>query len=190
MAANEAVDNKAKDAKAAAPAAAAPKSDKFGILILGVVLMNTLAAAAIGYLVMQLSGRVTGFDKKTQELSDKFEEQKKVPPAAGKEFVPQELGVLYPLDSFLVNVSSDRGPRFLQMKVELELGAPSLEDEISLKRPALRDAIIVLLTSRTYSELREPQGMRRLRADLLRVMNNLLKTGQIREIYFTQFHFN
>lgn len=187
MSASEAVDTK-KDAKAAA--APAGKSDKFGVLVFAVVLLNTVGAGLIGYLVMQMSGRVTGFEKKTQELQAKLEEQAKLPSAHGKEFVPQELGVLYPLDSFLVNVSSERGPRFLQMKMELELGAPTLEDEISLKRPALRDAIIVLLTSRTYSELRDPQGMRRLRADLLRVLNNLLKTGQVKEVYFTQFHFN
>jgi flagellar FliL protein len=100
------------------------------------------------------------------------------------------MGVLYPLDGFLVNISSDRGPRFLQMKLEMELDAPSLEDEIALKRPALRDAIIVLLTSRNYAELRDPKGMRKLREDLLRSVNGLLKSGQVREIFFTQFHFN
>jgi flagellar basal body-associated protein FliL len=33
-------------------------------------------------------------------------------------------------------------------------------------------------------------GMKKLRADLIRAINNLLSGGKIKEIYFTQFHFN
>ncbi len=177
---------------AAAAGAAAPKGgDKLGILVLGVVVLNTIAAAGMGFLVMQMWSRVGTFESRAKELEQKMTEEKKpVASPTGKEFIPAELGVLYPLDGFLVNISSDRGPRFLQMKLELELDTPALEDEIALKRPALRDAIIVLLTSRNYAELRDPQGMRKLRTDLTRAVNNLLKSGKVKEIYFTQFHFN
>ena len=48
----------------------------------------------------------------------------------------------------------------------------------------------MLLSSKSYRELREPSGMKRLRQDLLRSVNSLLSGGKIREIYFTQFHFN
>ena len=127
-------------------------------------------------------------DKTAQlEAQQKAEAEK---PSPAKEFIPPELGVLYPLESFLVNISSDRGPRFLQMQMELELDNAALEDEIALKRPALRDAIILLLTSRSYAELRETDGIKKLRRDLIKAINGLLKTGNVREIYFTQFHFN
>jgi flagellar FliL protein len=182
----------AADTSGAHPAkAAAGGSDKLGIIVLGIVVLNTVAAAGMGYLFMQMIGRVAAVEENSKVLEKKVTEEKKpAAPAAGKEFIPQELGVLYPLEGFLVNISSDRGPRFLQMKVELELDAPALEDEIALKRPALRDAIIVLLTSRNYAELRDPKGMRKLRTDILRSVNGLLKSGQVKEMYFTQFHFN
>ncbi len=173
------------------PAKAPPKSDKLGLLVLGVVLMNTLAAAGMGYLVLQMMARISVSEETSKKLEAKIEEQKKPAPSlAGKEFVPEELGVLYPLDAFLVNIASDRGPRFLQMKLEFELDAPALEDELALKRPAIRDGIIVLLTSRNYSELKDPKGMKKLRQDILRTTNNLLKSGQAKEVYFTQFTFN
>lgn len=165
--------------------------DKLGFLVLLIVVLNTVAAAGMGYLVMQMWNRMSFLEVKSKALETRVAEEKKPSGSAvGKEFIPQELGVLYPLDGFLVNITSDRGPRFLQMKLELELDTPALEDEIALKRPALRDAIIVLLTSRNYAELRDPRGMRKLRGDLLRAVNNLLKSGQVKEIYFTQFHFN
>lgn len=180
-------------AKQEQPASAKPAKaggDKLGVLVLGVVLMNTLAAAGMGYLFLQLGARIGVMEQNTKILEQRIAEEKKPTSPSGKEFIPQELGVLYPLESFLVNISSDRGPRFLQMKLELELDTPALEDEIALKRPALRDAIIVLLTSRNYSELRDPKGMRKLRDDVKRSVNGLLKSGQVKEIFFTQFHFN
>jgi flagellar FliL protein len=183
---------KPKDGAHAAPAAAAaPKGDKLGLLVLLLALLNTGAVAGMGFLFLQVLGRITHMEDQTKALETKLAEEKKPPKSAvGKEFIPQELGVLYPLDAFLVNITSDRGSRFLQMKLEMELDAPALEDEIALKRPAIRDAIIVLLTSRNYAELRDPKGMRKLRVDLVRAVNNLLKSGQVKEIYFTQFNFN
>ena len=74
--------------------------------------------------------------------------------------------------------------------MELELADPSLEDEVTRKKAALRDAVIVLLSSRTYKELKESNGIKILRADILKSINNLLTTGKVREIYFTQFLFN
>ena len=100
------------------------------------------------------------------------------------------MGALYPLDSFLVNVTSPEGPRFLQAQIELELQDPELESEIARKKPAIRDSIIVLLSSRAYTELRDPNGMKKLREDLLRAVNNLLVGGKVKAAYFTQFHFN
>ncbi len=184
---------KKQEAPPAAGAAPAAKKggDKLSLLVLLVVVMNTAAAAAMGYLFMQMVSRIAGVEEQAKMIEHKMAEEKKpTAPPGGKEFIPQELGVLYPLDAFLVNIASDRGSRFLQMKLELELDNPALEDEIALKRPALRDAIIVLLTSRNYAELRDPKGMRKLRADIMRSVNGLLKSGQVREVYFTQFHFN
>ena len=54
----------------------------------------------------------------------------------------------------------------------------------------MRDAVISLLTSRSYQELRKPEGMQTLRDDLKARINNLLATGKINRVFFTQFHFN
>jgi flagellar FliL protein len=109
---------------------------------------------------------------------------------SGRMLTPPTPGTLYPMESFLVNISSDQGPKFLQTQMEFELMDAATEDEISKKKSAIRDAIIVLLSSRSYKQIRDTSGMVNLRRDLLRVVNNLLTTGQVREVYFTQFHFN
>jgi flagellar FliL protein len=74
--------------------------------------------------------------------------------------------------------------------MELELTDSATEEEITKKKAAIRDAVIVLLSSRSYKQIRETTGMVTLRRDILRAVNNLLTSGQVREVYFTQFHFN
>lgn len=183
-------DPKAKGAEAPAEK---PKRDILSLALFGVVVINSILVGALAYLLTQFWGRLKDLGDKTTQIEKaqiSIEAEKIEEPPAGKEFQPKELGVLYPLEGFLVNIASDRGPRFLQMQVELELENPALEDEIALKRPAIRDAIILLLSSKSYKELRDPSGMQRLRTDLLKSINGILKSGNISDIFFTQFHFN
>ncbi len=163
------------------------KPDLLGLVLFGLVLVNLATVGGLGYFMQLMWHRVQDLQAQTQKLQRPEEPKQSL---IGKELQPQNLGTLYPIESFLVNIASDQGPKFLQTQLELELADPAVEDELSRKKPALRDAIIVLLSSRSYKELREPTGMRKLRADLLRVINNLLSTGKVKDIYFTQFHFN
>ena len=178
-----------KDAAGAAGAAGAakPKADFLSLIMFVLVLVTIGAVGGMGYFMQQMWHRLQDIQTNVSRIQ-KPEETKANP--IGKELQPQNLGALYPMESFLVNIASDQGPKFLQTQMEFELVDAIVEDELSRKKPAVRDAVIVLLSSRSYKELREPAGMRKLRTDLVRVVNNLLSTGKIREVYFTQFHFN
>jgi flagellar FliL protein len=181
-----------KDASAthAAVTAAPPKKDMLGIIVFALVTIYLVSVGGMGYFMQKMWGRVQELSAATQKLATAGEEEEEEAPATGKELEPQNLGILYPIESFLVNISSDQGPKFLQTQMEFELSEPALEDEIARKKPAIRDSIIVLLSSKSYKELREPAGMKKLRQDLLKSVNGLLSTGKVKEIYFTQFHFN
>lgn len=193
MAAEAAEAKNLKVVKEGADSAPSKKSgEKLPFFTLLIVLLNTAVLATLGYLVTQLWQKMKLVTEREEQLEQTQKKQESVDPKAdpAKEFIPPELGVLYPLDNFLVNIASDRGPKFLQMQMELELDNPALEDELALKRPAVRDAVILLLTSRTFAELRDKKGIEKLRFDLIRSINGLLKTGNVKGIYFTQFHFN
>lgn len=162
-------------------------ADWLGRILLLMALLNGVALVGMGFLLQKLWLRI-------QEVSELAKRpvvaEPEAPNTTGKELQPQTLGVLYPLEGFLVNVASEEGPKYLQLRVELELGEPSLEEEVSRKKPAIRDSIIVLLSSRTFNQLRAPNALKTLRGDMLQSINHLLTTGQIKAIYFTQFHFN
>ena len=178
----------------AAVAAAAPtqpvkaKFDLLGLVVFLLVTLNLVAVGGMGFFLQKMWDQVQDLKANTQKLAERSEKEEE--PAQSKESHAPQIGTLYPMDSFLVNITSDAGPKFLQTQMELELADPVVEEELSRKKAAIRDSVIVLLTSRTYKELRDPAGIKKLRADLLRVMNGLLTSGKIKEVYFTQFHFN
>ncbi len=179
-----------------------PKKDFLGISTLAVSVANVGMLVAMGWIVNKMAAQVKELQTKTtalievsnseeKERTEAKEKRKKLEAKLiGKDLVTPPQGTLYPLDSFLVNISSDQGAKFLQTQLELELSDPSVEEEVTKKRAAIRDAIIVLLSSKSYKELKEPNGIKNLRNEVQKAVNSLLTTGSIKEVFFTQFHFN
>ncbi len=186
----------------AANAGTKPKRDILNISILVVSVLNIAMLVTLGLFVNKMSSKIKEVQEKTTTLIEVVNSEEKEREEArqkkksleakllGKELVAPPQGTLYPLDSFLVNISSDQGSKFLQTQLELELSDPSLEEEVTKKRAALRDAIIVLLSSKSYKELKEANGIKSLRVEVQKTLNGLLTTGIIKEVFFTQFHFN
>lgn len=170
-----------------------PKRDWLGMLSLLFVSVNLIAMGSLGFALKKLWSRIYLMEAKIEEvaLAQKEEfrplDQGKL---TGRAINPPTTGVLYPLEGFLVNISSEQGPRFLQTQMEFELIDSATEDEVTKKKAAIRDAILVLLSSRSYKEIREPSGMNELRKDIRKAVNQLITGEKIREVYFTQFHFN
>lgn len=165
----------------------AKRWDLLGLVVFVLVCLNLGTAGAMGYFMQKMWERIQDLQSQTHRLTAKTNQPES---QVGKEMQAPGMGELFPIESFLVNITSDQGPKFLQAQMELELADPAVAEELTRKKPAIRDSVIVLLSSRSFKDLREPNGMKKLRADLLRSMNNLLTTGKVKEIYFTQFHFN
>ncbi len=188
----EAAKEEKKDAHAA-PDAPKVKKDLVPLFTFTLVTLNVVMLGVMGFFLNKMWVRVQDLTVRAQtpvvvEKTD--DEEKDKHHEMGKEMTATVQGTLFPMESFLVNITSDQGPKYLQAQMELELSDASLEDEVTRKKAAIRDAIIVLLSSRSYRELREANGMKVLRLDILKAINNLLSTGKVKEIYFTQFHFN
>lgn len=168
--------------------AAKKRPDYLGIALVGLVTINLVTVGALGFYLDKLWGQYHVLAQETDSLKRAQIQESEAPREPSSR--PPEIGILYPIESFLVNIASDQGPKFLQTQLEFELTDPDIEEEIARKKPAIRDAIIVLLSSRTYAELRNANGLKKLRTDLLRTVNNILTSGSVKALYFTQFHFN
>jgi len=73
-----------------------------------------------------------------------------------------QIGTLYPLDTFTVNLKSDSGRRFLKVTMSLELDTPELSHELDAKAAVLRDRIIRILSSKTLEEISSKKGNKKL----------------------------
>ena len=100
----------------------------------------------------------------------------------------QELiGPILSLDTFIVNLIGDRGKNYLKAKIELELDSEKATAEINTRLPQIRDSILTLLSSKSNEDINSLEGKYQLRAEILTTINQYLKTGKIKNVYFTDF---
>ena len=97
------------------------------------------------------------------------------------------MGPIYPLDQFVVNLLSENGSRFLKTKIDMEQSDEILTAELDKKKALLRDIIIRTLSSKTYEEVSTAKGKDRLKDEIVGKLNEVLNDGYIKNIFFTDF---
>ncbi len=98
-----------------------------------------------------------------------------------------DLGVMFPLDPFIVNLAGSKGKRFLKVTVSLELSAPEVHAEIKENLQKITDSILVLLSSKTFEDVYSVQGKFKLKDEIATRVNRFLVRGHIKDAYFTEF---
>lgn len=122
----------------------------------------------------------------------KMAEQKEIKAKAvaevpGNEALPRE-ALLFNFEPFFVPLagSSDE-KRFLKIRMTAELSSPALVVEIKERLLPLRRSLYTLINSKRIDEIDNLKGRVRLKKDIAEKMNILLKTGLVKEIYFSEF---
>ncbi len=98
-----------------------------------------------------------------------------------------EPGPIVELDPFVLNLADREELRYLKMTIKLELDRPEEKTDYPNKVPAIRDALLVLLSSKESHMLRTTNGKRRVREDILTRVNGIMKKGKIANVFFTDF---
>ena len=147
-------------------------------LLLIVIIVLLLVLLIVGGLVAYFL--LSGGGEEEQVEPQKVEKKKKVSSMT-------EIGPIYSLDGFVVNLLSNSSSRYLKCKIDLELDAPELQEEVDKKLPAIRDLIIRILSSKTVEEIQTSKGKEKLKEEIKRKINEMLTTGEIRNVYFTEF---
>ena len=152
------------------------------VLILVTVLL--LVVLIIGGLVIFL---LMGSSEEENTESEVTKTEKQEKPAKKKQTETADIGVIYPLAGFTVNLVSDSGKSFLKCKIELEQNIETLTPELDKKVTPIRDIIINLLSSKSVEEIRTNKGKDRLKEEIINKINEILNDGYIKNIYFTDF---
>ena len=98
-----------------------------------------------------------------------------------------EVGAMFDMDPFVVNLNEAGGKRYLKSKIEIEFVGDNVRVELANRLPQLRDVILLHLSSKTLDEIRSVDGKVELKNALIKRINQVMKQGKIRNLYFTQF---
>lgn len=101
--------------------------------------------------------------------------------------VHEETGPIMELEPFLLNLADHDELRFLKVSIKLELDRPEEKTDFHNKVPAIRDALLVLLSSKESQILRTVNGKRRIREEIMIRVNGVMSKGKIANVYFTDF---
>ncbi|MDH5762880.1 MAG: flagellar basal body-associated FliL family protein [Nitrospinota bacterium] len=107
-------------------------------------------------------------------------------PAVANQTSPA-VGVMVPLEPFMVNLAKTKGSRILKVTVTLELNNPAVRPEVEDNRQKIMDSILVLLSSKTFEDVYSIQGKFKLKDEITTRVNRFLALGHVREVYFSEF---
>lgn len=99
-----------------------------------------------------------------------------------------ELGELYSFErAVIVNLAETNAERYLKVDIVLELDSPKLTKEIESRLPQIQDLLINVTSTKTLEDVSTTSGRNMLRQEMIDKINSLLSTGQITNVYFTEF---
>jgi len=171
----------AADEEGAAPAP--PKKSSMKLMIIGVaVLLAVGGGGAFAWFKFLAPHKVEAKTTEAKSSEAHGGEAKPGEPGAAT----AKIGPILDLDPFIVNLA-DTEPRFLKVTIKLELDGAPAKAEVTERIPQVRDALLILLSSKETQNLKPTAGKLQLRDEILQRINSLLSTGQARNAYFTEF---
>ena len=148
-------------------------------------LIIIIGGAIIAVLVIAVVVLLMGRDGKAEKVAKAPEAKSEKKGEGGEKGGGSS--TVYPLDPFIVNIYDGQEIRYLKVKVEFEMAGPEVKSEIDARQAALRDAILVLLTTKSMREIQDLQGKNQLRDEILATTGKILSAGKVTKVYFTDF---
>src|SRR5262249_46552623 len=154
----------AETAQAAAPAAKGGAGKLLVLVGLLVVVGGGAAAWFLGY-----AGHTAKADAKEEAVKE----------------VEPEVGALHALEPFIANLADEDGKGYLKATLQVEFFAARVPEDFNARLPQMRDLLLTLFTSKTFAEVRTPQGKAVLRDEIINRMNRALHKDLVKAVYFT-----
>ena len=144
---------------AAAPAAAEGEAPKKGskkliiIIVAALVAVLLIGGGAVAFLMMKSSADHA--EAQDDEHADEAPAKKKAAPPKDEHAVPP---TFVPLDPFVVNLADRDTERFAQIGITLQIDDAKVAEEIKLYMPAIRNAVLLILSHKTSADLLTTEG--------------------------------
>jgi len=148
-----------------------------GKLILLILLVLILAAgggAAYKFLVLDKKKAAETKEKQAEKIIEEIK-------------ATENVGVMFDLGTFVVNLADPDIERYLKVSIVLELKDQKVQQEAQKRLPEIKDAITTLLLTKRSSDLRTPEGIEYLKEEIAKRVNAILPLGGVKNVYFTEF---
>lgn len=185
-------DPKAKDPKEKEPAAgeAAPpagNSKKKLIIIIAVVVLLAAAGGGAWFFMKSKEDAKKAAKKPGEHAEAAAEEEEHAEEGGGHGSAP----VFITLETFTVNLQPDPDEKFLQLDLSLQVKTPEEAESLKGQMPAIRDRILMMLSSKQASQINTLEGKQQLSKELLEEINKPLtehgKPQKVKGVFFTSF---
>lgn len=97
------------------------------------------------------------------------------------------LGPTVNIGNFTINLSDPGPPRYLKAVVKASVSSERTQQEVEARNPQLRDAILSYLSSLMLADTQGARAKETIRDNLRKRLNNVLRTGEVTDIFFTEF---
>lgn len=178
-------DEDKKEKEEGAPEAPPPAGKKKKMIIMGVC-AGVVLLAGIPTAILVL-GREDKKPEDPEVVAEKLVDEAQPEAVTEEDQLEEEeepLGALFPLDTFVVNLS---GGRYIRAQVQLEFTDRDIPKRFYLRMVPIRDAIITLLIEKSAEDVTNAKGKDALRAQIKDVVNEALRKQEVKNVYFTQY---
>ena len=164
------------------------KGNMLLVIIIGVLVLILIIGGVVAFLMMgndeaAAKGGEASHKEASATPADEHTSQEAAAGAEGS----TEIGLMFPLETFTVNLLSESGRRYLKVEMNLEMGGEELSPELEEKKPVFRDIIIRILSSKSLEEISTVKGKEKLKGEIVNEINLHLKDGKVKNVYFTDF---
>ncbi len=90
-------------------------------------------------------------------------------------------------EPFIANLADDGGRRYLKATFQVDFGTTEVPAAMQARLPQTRDLLLTLFTSKTFDEIRTPEGKQQLREEIIARVNQVLDRDLAKAVYFTEF---
>jgi len=144
------------------------------LIILLVLLALLAGGGGAAYKLLVLDKKATTKEKQAEKIIEEIK-------------ATENVGVMFDLGTFVVNLADPDIERYLKVSIVLELKDQKVQAEAQKRLPEIKDAITTLLLTKRSSEIRTPEGIEFLKEEIAKRVNAILPLGGVKNVYFTEF---
>ncbi len=162
----------------------AAKSSGGLLPIITIVLLVVLIGIA-GFIAWKMMAMEQTVTPASQEQAEGEMADTEIPEAEDED--PEAPPIYLDIADITINLADTDVSRFLRAKIKLELRNEAAQTRVEQQIIKINDMVLTLLSSKTFAEIRTPQGKYDLKEDIVYRINRLVGGKPVKNMFFTDF---